>query len=216
MGIKLDLRGQTFHYLTVIAKAQKLGNHIRWNCLCRCGAETTVSTSDLRSNHTKSCGCWNVEVHTKRLTTHGDNRKGKRATEYETYHSMIARCYNPNRDDYARYGGRENPITVCDRWRNCYEHFLEDMGRKPFAGAEIDRKNNDLGYFPSNCHWTTRKANGRNKRNNRILEFEGRTMTLTEWAEEKNMDMQRLWDRIVRYEWSVERALTTPVRQHKI
>ncbi len=70
---------------------------------------------------------------------------------------MKSRCYNKNTNRYHRYGGRG--ITVCDRWLNSFSAFLDDMGKKPFPGAQIDRKENDKGYYKGNCHWTTNKEN---------------------------------------------------------
>lgn len=56
--MKVDLTGQRFHNLTVIKKAaSKTGSSIKWECICDCGKTTYVTTSNLRTGHTKSCGC---------------------------------------------------------------------------------------------------------------------------------------------------------------
>ena len=88
---------------------------------------------------------------------HGMNR----SSEYETWINMKARCYNQNNHAYQRYGGRG--IIVCNRWRNSFLTFFKDMGLKPFPKAQIDRKNNDLGYFTENCHWVTNAQNSQNQ-----------------------------------------------------
>ena len=54
---KLDLTGQRFGMLTVIAPAENIGRHTAWLCRCDCGREAVVRTSSLRSGHTQSCGC---------------------------------------------------------------------------------------------------------------------------------------------------------------
>ncbi len=77
--------------------------------------------------------------------------------EYCTWQGMKARCYNTNALNYHRYGGRG--IKVCENWRNSFVLFLDDMGKRPFPKAQIDRINNDGNYEPLNCRWTTQKIN---------------------------------------------------------
>ena len=104
--------------------------------------------------------------HYKKLREYGDSLYTKRhgmygTPEYETWVNMKARCYNKKNKAYFRYG--ERGIIVCGRWKNSFIAFYKDMGSKPFAKAQIDRKNNDLGYFPENCHWVTSAQNSRHQ-----------------------------------------------------
>jgi len=78
---------------------------------------------------------------------------------------MRQRCSDKNGHAYYRYGGRG--ITVCAKWDNSFILFYEDMGHKPFPKAQIDRIDNDLGYYKENCRWVSNKENCRN-RNNKI------------------------------------------------
>lgn len=85
-------------------------------------------------------------------------------SEYPEYHiwsGIINRCYNPNNKAYIKYGGRD--ITVCERWKNSFAAFYEDMGPKPFPRAQIDREENDGNYELSNCRWTTSQINNQNR-----------------------------------------------------
>lgn len=56
---KLDLTGQRFGNLTVLAPADNIGTRTAWLCRCDCGRETVAQTRHLRSGHTKTCGCQN-------------------------------------------------------------------------------------------------------------------------------------------------------------
>lgn len=56
---KIDLTGRRYGRLTVLAPAENVGGRTAWLCRCDCGRETTVKTHNLRSGHTKSCGCQN-------------------------------------------------------------------------------------------------------------------------------------------------------------
>jgi len=76
---------------------------------------------------------------------------------------MLRRCHNPKHKNFKDYGGRG--ITICDRWLNSYEAFLEDMGEKP-KGLSLERENNNGNYEPGNCKWATRTEQNNNKRNN--------------------------------------------------
>mgnify|MGYP001615220933 CR=1 FL=1 len=115
------------------------------------------------------------------MKTHGYAKRGGKATPtYASWRSMINRCTNPKVRGYDRYGGRG--ITVCERWLDSFENFLEDMGERP-VGKTIDRADNSGNYTPDNCKWATRSEQARNMRTNLIVVCNGVSMTAIEAAE---------------------------------
>lgn len=84
--------------------------------------------------------------------------------EYRTWIAMMSRCRNEKDCNYKNYGARG--IFVCERWYK-FENFYEDMGDLPFYEAQLDRIDNEKGYFKENCRWVNSKENCRNRRNNK-------------------------------------------------
>lgn len=68
---KLNLIGQKFGSLTVIAPADNIDGRTAWRCRCDCGRECVVKTVRLRSGHADSCGCGRTQ-----------NRMGLRCLTY--------------------------------------------------------------------------------------------------------------------------------------
>src|SRR6185295_15173352 len=127
--------------------------------------------------------------------THGDTCDGGKSPEYAAWGNMLQRCRDPGVRNYDRYGGRG--ITVCDRWLE-YHNFLQDMGRRPSDVHSLERLNNDGNYEPSNCVWATESTQARNRRSTRIVEFQGREMSLAEAAELTGLPYHALKKRLNR------------------
>lgn len=141
-----------------------------------------------------------------RKPTHG----GRHLPEYTVWADMRRRCLNTTRKDYARYGGRG--ITICDRWIDSFANFLADMGPRPSPEHSIERRDNESGYGPENCFWGTRVEQARNKRDTSYLTLNGVTRCLAEWVEVTGIPHNTILMRINKYGWTVEKALTTPIR----
>lgn len=126
-------------------------------------------------------------------------------TEYNSWCNMKARCYNENHPRYPDWGGKG--ITVCDRWKHSFENFFADMGFKPSPLHTLDRIEGDKGYEPNNCRWATKKEQSVNRPTCvNLVEFQGRTQTITDWALELGIARKTLYERLEK--WGIERALT--------
>lgn len=213
----IDLTGQKFERLVVIRHAGKdNSNHAIWLCMCNCGNEKTIRGSSLKYGQTRSCGCLAKET-VRKLTIinknnqysvkHGHTKNGRRSHIYIIWVGMIQRCSNLLDPKYTLYG--ERGIVVCAKWKK-FENFLADMGEPPTNKHQIDRINNNGNYCKSNCRWVTREKQGRNKRNNHLETYNGKTQCLSQWSEETGINRNTIASRL-KFGWSIEEALTKPV-----
>ena len=135
-------------------------------CRCDCGKKTVVRADSLVRRSSQSCGCLRREARADARRSHGESgthaggRTVRPTAEYTCWASMIRRCENPNQNAYVGALG----ITVCKRWRNSFEAFLADMGRKPSPRHSIDRIDKDGNFEPDNCRWVTPSQRNRNRR----------------------------------------------------
>ena len=121
---------------------------------------------------------------------------------------MVQRCTNPRNKDFSYYGGRG--ISICDRWRNSFSAFLEDIPERPSAKHTLERRDNSGPYSPENCCWATRKEQGRNQRSNVMVTFQGKTLCVSDWANELGISKGTIARRLRK--WTTEKALTTKMR----
>lgn len=178
-----------------------------FRCKCDCGNQVIVPSCALGSGNTRSCGCLHKEQLRNRVKKHGESRGIGLSSEYRSWCSMIGRCCNETNDDFAHYGGRG--IMICSRWRNSFELFLKDMGRKPTSKHSLERKDVNGDYMPSNCRWATQKEQTRNKRNNRRVTIDGVTKSLVEWVEQTGIKYSAAMYRLSAG-WDAKKALFTP------
>lgn len=133
-----------------------------------------------------------------------------KTSEYASWNAMKDRCNNQNSTAYARYGGRG--ITHDPAWAD-FKKFLEDMGPKENPKLELERIDNDKGYYKENCRWATHKEQTRNrggKRATRLYTFNDKTMCIADWAKEVGISPQSMQKRLNKG-WDLDRALTPPL-----
>ena len=153
-----DKTGKRYGKLTVI---DYLGNG-EWFCLCDCGKSKIARSGHLNAGKAVSCGCMEKELRHYAHFKHG----GIHSPLYIVWEGMKQRWTNKNHKSYHNYGGRG--IDVCEEWANDYgafEKWAKAAGYK--KGLSIERINNNDGYKPDNCKWTTAREQCRNRRVNK-------------------------------------------------
>ena len=133
-------------------------------------------------------------------------RHGLRRTRlYRIWANIKTRCFNKNDPHYERWGGRG--ITMCPDWKDSFMNFYEWAMEHGYQNdLEIDRIDNDHGYWPENCRWITHAEQARNKRTSILLTYNGKTQTAAEWRRELGIGKNTI---TIRYHkgWSVEECL---------
>lgn len=209
MGAFNDLTGKRFGRLIVLERAATKKHKTYWRCRCDCGNETSVLADSLRRGSTKSCGCLNRETTPKRPIT----MRQSHLQLYNVWRGIKQRCHNPNYHSYNTYGGRG--IKVCDEWRNSFDCFAEWADKNGYKiGLEIDRVDVDGDYSPINCRWVDDKKQANNRRNTKYITWNGETKPLSEWCDELKLPYASILYRLNSKKWSVEKALTYPVRHY--
>jgi hypothetical protein len=186
---------------------------VYWLCVCDCGKSEPkwVAASSLLHGSSKTCGCIFRAVTKHGVAKRGHCRGGKVTREYQIWLNMVQRCTNPRRKDYAGYGGRG--ITIEDpRWLS-FDNFYADMGES--NGLTLERLDNSKGYSKSNCEFRTRKQQQRNTRYNRIVEYQGKSMSLAEAIELSGMKYDPVEKRLRHWHCTFEEALSSPLVIHK-
>jgi hypothetical protein len=158
-------------------------------CQCiHCGIVKRIKVQALKRN-TYGCTVCSCKICN---TIHG----GHLLPEYNVYNAMRNRCESPKNNSYERYGGRG--IKVCERWKESFLNFYEDMGQRPSPSHSIERNDNDGDYEPGNCRWATDKEQCRNRRSTVMLTHNGRTQSMLDWADELGINrytIMRRWQR---------------------
>ena len=174
---RIDLSGKNFGKLQVQGRVENL-KRTAWACLCKCGNQTIVTTENLNSGKTASCGCRKIEAAKENCAKYGlkPTHGMSNTPTWNTWAAMVYRCTNTKNRQFKSYGG-----MLCDRWKN-FEDFFLDMGERPDS-TSIDRIDVRKGYYKENCRWATSKQQQRNKTNTRYLLVNGKQIALMEFAE---------------------------------
>lgn len=141
--------------------------------------------------------------------TYKHGGKGQRL--YTIWRNMRRRCSSPKDAAYPRYGGRG--ISVCPAWEQFEAFRAWALAHGYEDDLTIDRIDNDRGYEPGNCRWATYAEQNRNYGRNRPIEHAGRTALIGDFAAENGLPADVVKNRVRRYGWTMDAALTTPVQK---
>jgi len=189
--------GDQYGRFTVIEEVEgrrdPSGNAVRQvSVVCNCGhgKARTVGLGYLRNELAKTgrCHCRGLAVNKARNVAHGLSGHPL----YSVWAGMIQRCKDyGNEKNIAHYADRN--VRVCDEWQQpkpFIEWALASGWRK---GLQIDRRLNDGGYEPGNCHFVTPRKNAQNRRTSFVWHVRGeRFASCTEAAERFDVSAQTI------------------------
>lgn len=199
---KIDLKSQKFGRLKVLDFAYNKNRKSYWKCLCDCGNIKIIESYKLKTGHTKSCGCYAKEVTRNNTITH--NKTNTKL--YRTWQNMKRRCDNKKTKSYKYYG--EKGIRVCDEWLHDFMNFYNWAMQNGYKEElSIDRINVNGNYEPNNCRWVDIETQANNKTNNHFLSYNGKTLTINQWAKELNIPRETIKSRI-KYNFSIDKILS--------
>ena len=131
-----------------------------------CKVHFKTVTADVKNGKSTKCLSCARKVSTN--AKHNDSK----TRLYNIWCSIIGRVENKKNKDYEDYGGRG--VTICDEWRNNYPSFKKWALQNGYSNSlKIDRIDNDKGYSPDNCRWTTQTIQSRNTRRLRSTNTSG-------------------------------------------
>ncbi len=226
-----DISDKKFNRLKVLGFKGFENKNAVWYLKCDCGNIIKLVSYEVsrKRRATKSCGCLNRELASKRLKKHGLLIPGKRVREAMIHGSMMSRCYNSKIKEFKYYGAKG--VKVCQRWRidtyGCI-NFINDLGNRPTNKHSIDRIDVEGNYscgkceecvengWKMNCRWATIKEQNRNKRTNVKITYNNETKCLAEWAEILNVGAETLLSRLKKNNFCIHKALEKPILKKNI
>lgn len=175
-------------------KEERKSRHRKMHCICDCGKKTMTMLFTLKGGSARSCGCVAAEKAKERWKNptkemieqrklQGEKNKTHGMTKHAAFSQwadMKSRCTNKGHAWYKSYGGRG--ISLDNSWLT-FEGFWADMEQLWVEGMQIDRIDNDKGYCKSNCKWSTRSQQQRNKSNTKFIDTPNGVMDITTASE---------------------------------
>lgn len=186
--------GTRFGELTVAAwrhrRDRRTGRPMGWDptCRCSCGWEGPVARHNLKNGRSTRCNaCAKLSATAKRYWKYSAAmpEDAHRSRLLGRLDACIDRCHNAASAQFHHYGGRG--LFVADEWREDRAAFLRHVRNLPGwddPQLQMDRIDNDGGYFPGNVRFISRSGNMLNRR--RVADLQERIRRL----EAENADLR--------------------------
>lgn len=143
-------------------------------CICtKCGFERKISAHTVAKGNATNCNNCSVKWSRSQL----EKKLARRLN------SMKDRCCNPNSSNYPNYGGRG--ISICERWLENTQNFIDDMIEGFSPELSLDRIDNNGNYCKENCRWVNMEIQCNNRRISRTPEERERIRLAQEASAER-------------------------------
>lgn len=161
-----------------------------WTCRCACGLTFLMGYRSLKNARPLNrCSCWRGRSFA--LVTKANKDANKLA--------LLYRSVKRKREGFE--------------WPD-FQTFLATVDAQPSAQHHFTRKDPKQPWGPNNWKWVY-KPYSKNKKIT-LLSCGGRTQDLQTWAFEYGLNYQTLYGRINTKGWSIEKALSEPIKNHTL
>lgn len=200
--------GDVFGYFTVVKEVERYvlpsGKHERMIlCKCKCGTEKVVFLNNLVRRENISCGCFLKEAKNSNFYKHGLSEHPL----HSVWSGMRRRVKDqPEWEFNKHYFGKG--VIVCKEWDTDFKCFYDWAMLNGYKkGLEIDRRNNDGNYEPSNCRFVTTEVNVNNRSTSILFKHNGEMLSLPQIARLENVCYGTLYSRVSKLKMTLAQAL---------
>ncbi len=203
---ELNLRKHPDSYLTaakyVGQRRRPAGSTVSmYVCLCQCGNEKLVTSTDFTRGNPLSCGC-----KPKKTKYKYGGPKYKRL--FQQWRDLIARHENKSHASYKHYGAKGSKI--CPEWYE-YDNYAEWALNNGYQdNLELDKdilNNGTLYYSPQTCKFVTRYENSCNRSTSKKFTFNGQLLTLSQIATITGVRYSLLKARVIQQKKTIDKAI---------
>lgn len=190
--------------------------HRIWKCKCECGTEKWISQQSITRGLTVSCGCYMQKNNSRFANPTLYPRRSKISCSshpqaYGQWVTLNQKCYNSKYPKYPKWGGLG--YTVCEKWRNSSEEFLNWLKENNWKiKMTVICKNGAKEFSPENCLLIPFSQYCKNIKEKIDLQrngitYNGKTQTMKQWAKEYNMTYGALRSRMQKNNYDIDYCL---------
>ena len=130
---------------------------------------------------------------------------------WNQYRNIRQMCYNPNNASYPHIGA-QGITCAWDKFWDFSEDIEKHLGDRPDDTHCLIRKDQTKNYDINNLEWGTPKERGNRMFYCKYYKYKGKSLTLSQWADEYGINSGRVYDRIKRG-WTLQEALGIKARK---